>query len=157
MVFRPPRQPEAISSTAAQLLGIALEMEEPEVRGRRSRAHDIIARLRPNSRMMPVRPIAGGKSGYLRLALLDTKGDAGPLPSVGAVRGYPLTLEHHPQLQTRLAPGERAGLGALHLRDRLFTAPTHSRVSANDLSMLAEWATAATSISVAELSPIAIS
>ena len=157
MVFRPPREPRAIASTAAKLLGAALEMDKNEVRGRRLRAHDIVARLRPNSRMSPVRPIAGGESGYLRLALLDTKGDAVPLPSVGAVRGYPLTLEQHPQLRTQLAPGERAGNGALHLRDRLFTAPTHSRVNAKDLSMLGEWATAANSISLAQLSPVAVS
>jgi hypothetical protein len=62
-----------------------------------------------------------------------------PCADLGVLRGYPLTLEQHPQLRPLLLPGERAGKGAQFLRDRLFTAPTHSHVDQSDLGLLAEW------------------
>jgi hypothetical protein len=50
-----------------------------------------------------------------------------------------MTLDEHPQLQPVLLPGERSGRGSHFLRDHLFTAPTHSRVSQSDLARIAEW------------------
>jgi hypothetical protein len=44
------------------------------------------------------------------------------------------------QLRPILADGENAGRGAQCLRDRLFTAPTHSRVSAADVGRFQRWA-----------------
>jgi hypothetical protein len=55
------------------------------------------------------------------------------------MRGYPLTLDQHEQLAPILAAGERAGRGAQQLRDRLFTAPTHSRVTARDVVRFERW------------------
>jgi hypothetical protein len=89
--------------------------------------------------MSPVRSIPEGESGYLRLALLDSVGDASPLPALGALRGYPATLDQHPQLRPILAPLEHAGKGAIQLRDRLFTLPTHAGVQRRDAARIAQW------------------
>jgi hypothetical protein len=42
-------------------------------------------------------------------------------------------------LHPLLASGERAGKGAVLLRDRLFTLPTHSRVGSRDQARLQDW------------------
>lgn len=139
MVFRPPKAPRAMTAAAAMLLPAAMILDEDEIRDRRRRANEVLARTKKFSRLSPVRAIAGGESGYLRLAMLDALGNARPRPDLGAVRGYPLTLEQHVQLRAILAANERAGKGAAQLRDRLFTLPTHAGVSPADLSRLAEW------------------
>lgn len=92
-------------------------------------------------RLAPIRCVSGGDAGFLRLAFLDTIGDTRPNESVGVMRGYPLTLDQHAQLRPILAAGESAGRGAQRLRDRLFTAPTHSRVSAADVGRFRVWLT----------------
>jgi hypothetical protein len=89
--------------------------------------------------MVPVRPIVGGESGYLRLALLDPSGSMMPRTDLGALQGYPMTLEQHRQLRPLLLSGEKAGKGSQFLRDRLFTVPTHSRFDRSDLVALAQW------------------
>jgi hypothetical protein len=86
-----------------------------------------------------VRSIPGGESGFLRAALIDTAGTREPRIDLGALRGYPMTLDQHPQLQPLLLAGERAEKGSQFLRDHLFTAPTHSHVGQSDLGRLTEW------------------
>jgi perosamine synthetase len=139
MVYHPPREPGPMAATAAALLPTALVMDDREIAGRRARAGILLSRLNGIGRMAPVRSIPEGESGYLRLALLDAVGDASPIPALGALRGYPATLEQHPQLRPILAPLERAGKGAIQLRDRLFTLPTHSGVQRGDVSRIARW------------------
>jgi hypothetical protein len=87
----------------------------------------------------PVRPIAGSEPGFLRLACLDSDGTLRSRPDLGALRGYPMTLDEHTQLRALLLPGERAGKGSQFLRDRLFTVPTHSHVDQTFFAGLAEW------------------
>jgi hypothetical protein len=58
---------------------------------------------------------------------------------LGALRGYPLTLDQHEQLKPCLVAGEKPGLGSVLLRDKLFTLPTHSRVAAPDLARIVDW------------------
>ena len=114
-------------------------MDEREVQYRRARAKDLLCRINETDAVVPVHPIVGGESGFLRLAILDTGGRRLPRPAIGALRGYPLTLEEHAQLQPLLLPGERAGRGSERLRDALFTLPTHSRVNRSDLARLEAW------------------
>src|SRR4029077_18664264 len=83
--------------------------------------------------------LAGGDPGYLRLALLDQSGDILSNASLGAVRGYPMTLDQHQQMGSLLLANEKAGTGSVLLRDRLFTVPTHSRVRAVDVQRLIDW------------------
>jgi hypothetical protein len=114
-------------------------MDEREVQLRRTRAKVMLSLVANSHSVLPVHPIVEGESGFLRLALLDTGSLRVPQPTLGALRGYPMTLEQHPQLQPVLLPGERAGKGSDFLRDRLFTLPTHSRVNGSDLARLEKW------------------
>lgn len=139
MVYHPPRPPRAMSPASAAVLRWTLEQEAREVAGRRARARDLLSRMRETPYVVAVRPIAGGESGFLRLAFIDTGGTRVPRSDLGALRGYPLTLGQHPQLGPLILPGETAGKGSEFLRDRLFTVPTHSRVDRSDLACLAEW------------------
>ena len=128
-----------MAAASAAVLQWTLGLEEREVSARRARAGDLLSRLRGKPNVVPARPIAGGESGFLRLALLDASGNMLPRPDLGALRGYPMTLEQHPQLSPLLLPGERAGKGSQFLRDRLFTVPTHAGVGESDLARLSEW------------------
>jgi hypothetical protein len=139
MVYHPPTEPRPMSAAAAAILHSALKMDEREVQYRRARAKDVLSRITESHAVVPVDPIVGGESGFLRLALLDAGGHRLPRAIIGALRGYPMTLEQHPQLQPLLVPGERAGKGSEILRDTLFTLPTHSRVNRSDLTRLEKW------------------
>jgi dTDP-4-amino-4,6-dideoxygalactose transaminase len=139
MVYRPPSEPRPMAAAATAILRCALRMDEREVRDRRARAKDLLSRIAESSGVVPVRPVVGGESGYLRLALLDSGGRRLPRATIGALRGYPMTLEQHPQLQSVLLRGERAGKGSETLRDGLFTVPTHSHVKHPDLTRLEKW------------------
>jgi hypothetical protein len=140
MIFRAASEPRSMAAAAAAILPIALRMEARELAHRRERAKELLAILRQTSdTLVPVRSIPRGEPGFLRLAFLDTNGDTVPNESVGVMRGYPLTLDQHEQLRPILAAGESAGRGAQRLRDRLFTAPTHSRVSAADIGRFQQW------------------
>ena len=139
MVYHPPTQPRPMAAAAAAILPSALRMDAREVEYRRARAKDLLSLVTESNDVVPMHPIAGGESGFLRLALLDAGGQKVPRATIGAVRGYPMTLEEHPQLRPLLIPGERAGKGSEILRDRLFTLPTHSRVNRSDLTRLEKW------------------
>jgi perosamine synthetase len=140
MIFHRAPEPRSISAAAAAILPIALRLEDRERAHRLARARELLAILHQSSgRLVPVRPVQGGEAGFLRLALLDTIGDTAPNESIGVMRGYPLTLDQHVELRPILAAGESAGRGAQRLRDRLFTAPTHSRVSAVDVGRFQQW------------------
>jgi perosamine synthetase len=139
MVYRHPTQARPMAAAAVAMLRAALELDDQVVLGRRARANVLLSRITPLHHVTPVRPIAGGESGYLRLAILDDAGTRLPRPAVGALRGYPMTLEEHEQIRPLLHRDERAGTGSETLRDRLFTLPTHSRVQSADLSRLEVW------------------
>jgi hypothetical protein len=140
MVYHPAPEPRPISFSAAAILPSALAIDRQEVASRRAHATELLARVNGSVRLKPVTAVVGGEPGYLRLACVDRIGDTMPQPSLGALRGYPLTLRQHQPLQSRLAPREIAGKGSDFLRDRLFTLPTHSRLGREDISRLAEWA-----------------
>lgn len=139
MVYHPPRLPRAMSTSSAAVLSRTMDLQERIVSERRHRALVLLAAMKETRDVTPVRPISGGESGFLRLALLDSVGSRIPDASLGALRGYPMTLDQHPQLWPVLLSGERAGNGSRLLRDRLFTVPTHARVTRADLSRLVHW------------------
>jgi hypothetical protein len=124
---------------AAGMLCAVLRKEDSEIEIRRGRANNLLSRINGSPRIVPIHPVAGGRSGFLRLAVTDRTGGLAARPPIGVLRGYPLTLEEHEQLQPLLAPGERAGKGAVLLRDRLLTLPTHSRVGSRDQARLQDW------------------
>jgi perosamine synthetase len=139
MVFREPTAPRAMSAVATTLLHDALQREDHETEQRQRLAANVLARLPRASPLAPIDSIEHGEPGYLRLAMIDSLGRVNPEPALGAVRGYPLTLEQHQQLQPMLASGEHAGKSAAHLRDRLITLPTHSRVGRRHVARIMAW------------------
>ena len=141
MVYKPPKAPRAMCRTATAILREALETDSREASARRQRASSVLSAIDGRSRLRPIRAIPGGQPGFLRLAFVDETGLRAPRATLGAVRGYPLTLEQHEQLRPLLLSGERAGEGSAFLRDRLFTVPTHSRVAKSDVRGLLDWLT----------------
>lgn len=141
MVYHPPIEPRRMAASAEVILRSALKLDEREVQFRRARANDLLSLVTESHAVAPVRPVVGGDSGYLRFALLDTGGRRSPRATIGALRGYPMTLEQHVPLRANLLPGEQAGKGSEILRDGLYTLPTHSRVNRSDLARLGEWLT----------------
>ena len=150
MVYHPPRTPVRMSSASSAMLRRSLEGQCQETSRRRHRAKEWVSRLRDAARITLIRPIPGGESGFLRLALTDNSRALKPCTSLGALRGYPMTLDQHPQLAPLLHRGERAGKGSEFLRDRLFTLPTHNRVDRHDVSRLNDW------LGIPELDPNAL-
>jgi perosamine synthetase len=139
MVFHSPQAPRPISAASAAALSSVLERADANTAQRIKRARNLLSRVAGAPYVVPVRPVGGGESGYLRLAVLDTGGRLEERRDLGAVRSYPLTLDQHTQLKNVLLPGERAGSESAFLRRTLFTLPTHSRVGSTDLDKLEEW------------------
>ena len=139
MVYRSPRSPRAMSSAGAAVLRWALRDELRQISSRRECANHLLARVPGSTCVRAIRPIPGGESGFLRFALIDTRGTLTPSVDLGALRGYPTTLAQHSQLVPLIAAGEAAGPGSEFLRDRLFTVPTHFRVNEDDLVRLTDW------------------
>jgi len=139
MVYHAPKEPRAMPAAAVAMLRAVMRDSEIEVGARRARAETLLSRIDGSKRIVPVRTVARGRSGFLRLAVTDATGVLAERLALGILRGYPLTLEQHDQLQPMLAVGERAGKGSAFLRDRLFTLPTHSRVGPHDLARLQHW------------------
>jgi dTDP-4-amino-4,6-dideoxygalactose transaminase len=139
MVYHQAAEPRGISNTAASILAAALAMESGETTGRRRLAKTLLSSIGDGQRVSTIRSIKGGEPGYLRLPLIDRAGDFVPDQGLGAIRGYPMTLDQHSQLASSLHSGEFAGSGSALLRDRLFTLPTHSRVREIDANRLMDW------------------
>ena len=139
MVYRSPKRPARMPASSTAMLTSVLRRDDSEIETRRARANDLVSRVKASGRIVPIRPIAGGDPGFLRFAVTDTTGHISPNPALGIMRGYPLTLEQHQQLQPFLESGETAGKGSKLLRDRLLTLPTHSRVAPRDHARLCEW------------------
>jgi dTDP-4-amino-4,6-dideoxygalactose transaminase len=139
MVFRPPRLPHSMTAAGAAVLQHTLMLEDKEVAARRARAKQLLSQVHGARNAAAARAIPGGESGFLRLALLAGAGDRIVRPDLGALPGYPMTLDQHVQLRPVLFAGERAGKGSVRLRDKLFTIPTHSRIDQSDVARLSEW------------------
>jgi hypothetical protein len=139
MIYHPPRQPRAMPTAAAAMLCSVLRVDDSEIEIRRGRANSLLSRINGSRRIVPIHTVAGGGSGFLRLAVTDMIGDLSASAPLGVLRGYPLTLEQHEPLKPMLQAGERPGKGSVLLRDRLFTLPTHSRVGSRDQARLHDW------------------
>ena len=135
MVYHEAHEPRAPAATMLRMLPSALSLDDAEVRVRRANAERLMSAARAG-RLLAVRSLPAAIPGYLRLAMLDPHGDMREAPRLGVLRGYPVTLDAHPEsARVRVAGGESLA-GARTLRDTLFTVPTHSRLAERDLSRL---------------------
>lgn len=139
MVYHAAGEPRAISRVAARVVRHSLRADAEAVRARRTRARDYLDASAHGAAATPVRAIENAEPGYLRFAMRSPDAATRVAPRLGVVRGYPITLDEHPNTAAILAPGEAAGSGARTLRDALVTLPTHARLSVRDVKALTRW------------------
>lgn len=138
MVYRPAHEPREMSAAATSVLPTALAMDDLEVRRRQQRATQYLSAI-DGARLRAICSSPDAQPGYLRLALLRSS-DARPADArLGITRGYPVTLDEHPETGRVLAHSPMNIDGARQLRDRLLTLPTHSRVDAADAERIVSW------------------
>jgi perosamine synthetase len=150
-VYRRADEPRALSMASAGALRGALAADAAETQTRRVHAATLRAATSRTRRFVAVRPLDRADPGYLRFAILDVEGNASANTRLGAVRGYPRVLNEYPEARQVLVERRQSLTGAKTLRDRLFTLPTHSRMSAADVSKLGEWLGSSTDRSLVQL------
>lgn len=138
MVYHPAHEPRPMSSAGAAIVRDALAGAAIEAARRRQRAKELVASLAEADGLRVISPIALGRSGYLRLPVLDFTGREGD-PRLGILRGYPRTLVEQEELGPWLCEGEVGPRGSALLGRSLFTVPTHGMLSASDLSGIRNW------------------
>lgn len=138
MVYHPAHEPRILSDAGSSLLTAALKMANDELTVRRKTAIQLARAAESRADLRLVRPIAGAQPGFLRFPVLD-HGGRQAAASLGILRGYPRTLPEQPELAPCVASGEPPMPGALEIRARLFTLPTHSFVSSTDRDRMAAW------------------
>ncbi|HEX2781396.1 MAG TPA: DegT/DnrJ/EryC1/StrS family aminotransferase [Gemmatimonadaceae bacterium] len=142
-VYHPPAPPRAMDGFAASLL-LATERaaaEEAEVRRRTGALwRDSLAGL---SHVRLIDVPAGATAGYLRFPIRISRGGARLTARDGARRlgiasSYPTPLDHLTAIRPRLVDSASACLGAETLARELVTLPTHSLLTARDISAIAD-------------------
>jgi DegT/DnrJ/EryC1/StrS aminotransferase family len=143
-VYHPAAEPQPMSQGSALLVASAIALEAADLAVRRANASaiaDAIAAATTGGRcgVVPVRPIASSRPGYLRFALRDDSGALRIQPSLGIVRPYPGTLGDYPELGPALAADPLATPGAEEIAKSLFTVPTHRFTGPPDIRALGAW------------------
>lgn len=139
MVYRPAHEPRGLSNAAATLANWSLANEASDRKGRTARAEILDGIAIEAKSVQPIRSIDGGKSGYLRFAVLDASGRRNAATRLGVMRAYPRTLLEQPELRSQLVPNQRVVVGAEELTRSLFTLPTHFKVRQADYAGLRRW------------------
>lgn len=139
MIYHAPHPPRAMPAASLSILRAALDADDQEIVVRQRRARDLQAMMPTARGFSAIEAVPGGVPGYLRFAVVDRTGRAVPSPKIGALRSYPITLDEHAESRRVLMEGETAGAGAREIRDRLFTLPTHSRISSGDINRMGAW------------------
>lgn len=139
MVYHPAREPRRLSRAAAVVVRSALALLPTAVAGRSMVASTLHAEVERSSDLAAVRPLSDGAPGYLRLPVRDPQGLRQPAPSLGILRGYPMTLAEHEQLRSNLLADQLPCHGASELARSLFTLPTHHFVDARDVTRIRSW------------------
>lgn len=143
MVYHPAGEPARMPASARAMLRRALAGAAPEVARRRRNAELLLAQLAAFPRLHACTPITGARPGWLRMPV---RGDLAAATTaaarrLGIARAYPSSLYEHAPLAPLLAEGEQASHapGAEALARHLFTLPTHSRITSDDLDRLVRW------------------
>jgi dTDP-4-amino-4,6-dideoxygalactose transaminase len=137
-LYHAAREPRAITASAASLVRAALARADADLARRRRHAAELDRAIGRAAGVRPIHPIAAGESGYLRYPVRIAAARAGQ-PALGIVRGYPETLAELEELRSALMPDQAELPGARELQRSLMTLPTHSLLTARDLSRIARW------------------
>lgn len=150
--WKDPRAPAALGISAAAVALATREAADRETRVRRENGRHLRelfeSRQAVGRRGAPfqfISPPLGGEAGYLRFPVLASSRASrptfGPPPEarkLGAVPGYPTTLEDLDPLRPLLAPNGSGVPGATQLAQSLTTLPTHSLMSTRDRERLVQ-------------------
>jgi perosamine synthetase len=138
-IYHPAGEPGALSRAAAALVRRGLPQADAERLARARVAESLIAQLARVPSFHPVRAIAGGIPGYLRLPVLDEAGRR-PVTEMGIVRSYPRPLSEESELAPIIHRGEPDAPGARDICRKLLTLPVHEYVTPADERQIVEWA-----------------
>lgn len=137
--YRAPVTPYGMTCFSAALLLVTREAALAEVRQRQSTGQVLEQALMHAPGIERIRMISGSVPGYLRYPFLASANQRAPglrarSDRLGIEASYPAPLADLAVVGERME-GERAAFaGASLLARRLFTAPTHSRLTSEDLS-----------------------
>lgn len=140
-VYQPPAPLRRISAFSIGTLARTLEADAAERETRLAHARELLNALGPEAGVSPVSPPSRARPGFLRLPVLASECAAVRFReptsrSLGVMPGYPQTLDRLQQFRSRCRNRAAHRPGAMTLAERLFTLPTHSRLSTADLSRL---------------------
>jgi dTDP-4-amino-4,6-dideoxygalactose transaminase len=137
MVYHAAGEPAPLARAAARLTCGAYAALDADVATRRSHARALRDAARGTA-VHIVEPLAGGESGWLRAPALVRQ--AAPVsPRLGVLRAYPRTLFEMEELRPALEADEGEHPGALLLRERLVTLPTHALLRPPDIEAITAW------------------
>ena len=142
-VYRDAAPPRPITRCAAACLDAVSAAAHQEAEARRSNATVMLTALHAGSRLQTIRPLPDASPGFLRLPVRLPFGLSGfrePRRALrlGIATSYPSVLGVIPQVRARLAPGCNQWPGGEELSRTLFTAPTHSLISATERDALVQ-------------------
>ena len=140
-IYRDAAPPRAMSRSACACLAELREAAEREATARRRNALALIAGVEAGTPVRFVRPLGQAVPGFLRLPLRLAHGlqgfaDPARARRLGIVPSYPRVLAAVPQVRPHLATVDDSWPGAAELARTLFTAPTHSLLSADECDEL---------------------
>ena len=142
-VYREPQLVSSMSDAAINLVDSVWTDSLAAVQTRRRNAESLAAAASESTVWGRVASSALAEPGYLRLPLRALRGSSRMLVSqqarrLGVMRGYPLALADLPGFREFCSsPAETPG--ARTLAESLITLPTHSLLSARDLTELTDW------------------
>jgi hypothetical protein len=136
-VYHDPVAPGPMTRAASACLATTRAPAALEAAARRATAAELVEAIGAGSRVRPIRPLAEGSPGYLRLPLRLAQGIAGfPEPEaatrLGLAPSYRSLLPGIPQVRQWVDDAGDAWPGGEELVRTLCTAPTHSLLTRAD-------------------------
>lgn len=136
-----PRPIRSMTRSAAAALIATHRASQGEAEARRANAAQLLAAIADGSGTLKIPVHSENTAGYLRLPLRLAKGMAGlqdqqAVLALGLAPSYPKSLAELPQLATRLTGPERVRVGTQTLVKELVTLPTHSQLTAREITDL---------------------
>jgi len=140
--YRHPTPPAGMRGACAAMLARTWALSEKENQARRERAARLCVRLEARTELrVPLVP-TGGDAGFLRLPVVmgeRAAQEANGLRDLGVMPGYPKALCDLPGFAERTIQTGEGFPGARSLAPRLYTLPTHSRLSDASLTRIETW------------------
>lgn len=138
-IYHEPWAPAAMPRAALGMLAATWRAADAEAAARRARAAswDRVVDGLPHLRAVRS-AVAGAHAGYLRYPVLGPASGPPVAPTLGLMRGYPMTLSDLPATAARLAAPAGTLRGSAEAAKLLFTLPTHSRLSAGAAARIAQ-------------------